>query len=1051
MHPQHIVSRRAHALLGLVILLTACGPLTASPQPDAQPGWKAVPGHITTRWAKDVDPAGPLPEYPRPAMVRERWQNLNGLWNYTVTGDEPGASDMWDGHILVPFPIESALSGVKKTVQPNQVLHYRRSFQVPADWLTSRQRVRLNFGAVDWHCKVRVNGKPIGEHTGGYDPFSFDITDALNPIGDNELIVIVADPTNAGGQPRGKQWSKPHGIWYTPTTGIWQTVWLEPVPYKSIASIRIDADRASGAVRIHITDAGQKADTHFVYEAEISIDGKRVAVTTSPTSPLQLFVNNPRPWSTDSPTLYDLTVRTYIGARKTDEVKSYFAFRDIKLAKDAAGINRFMLNGKPIFMFGPLDQGFWPDGLYTAPTDEALRFDIEAVIKMGGNMLRKHVKVEPQRFYYWCDRLGVLVWQDMPSPFFEEIKPDGSKGWDEDFPAISDEWKAAFHREWKAIIDATRHHPSIVMWVPFNEGWGQNDLAWAKSMVLATKERDPTRLVNNASGWTDMKIGDTMDVHIYPGPAKPANEETRAAVLGEYGGLGLPIDGHTWVNKDNWGYVTYKTKEDLTQAYIDQVRQLPLLVAEGLCAAVYTQTTDVEIETNGWLTYDREIWKINPDRARAATVAALSNLPAGVRTILPHAGQTDGAGTWRYTLNPLDGWFLPDHPDAANWTTGRAGFGTKGTPGAAIGTEWSATDIYLRREFDAPPAMPAAPSHLSLSIHHDEDATVFINGVLAADLKGYTTAYKYVPVADAARLAFKPGAKNLIAIHCKQTTGGQYIDCGLIEVHYEPKPPTPSTPTASSSQLDVAPGKTTVAPRDDAVRPREIMSNYESRSLLGFSLKINNDFQKNDPALLDRVLIQLGADLDEIAHFVPKAALDALRGVTIWIEHQGSQAMGRGGRGMCCHWSPAWLASQGLLTEKAGGIEIINPADFLSWRRDQPYMCFHELAHAYHWRLAKLDPEIEAVFQEAKAAGLYDQVARNSLPAGATERAYAITNSHEYFAELSEAYFALNDFYPYSRRQLAAHDPDGLKLMERTWNLSGAQITANTMPRERAK
>ncbi|MGE3108063.1 MAG: sugar-binding domain-containing protein [Phycisphaerales bacterium] len=1017
----------AASALGMLALLWTCAAARA------QGDWTPAPGHIMTRWAKDVDPRDPLAQYPRATMVRNEWRSLNGLWDYAITG-RGEAVENWAGKILVPFAVESALSGVKTRVGPEQALHYRRTFSVPAEWLKDDQRVILHFGAVDWQCTVRVNGREACSHTGGYDPFSADITELVQ-AGDNEVSLVVTDPTNQGGQPRGKQWSKPHGIWYTPTTGIWQSVWIEPVPYRYVAGLRVDADRSTGEVRVRVTDGGSAARFHAVYEVEVSLNGKRIASGRSPTSPVLLKVLDPRAWTPDSPVLYDLTLRTLIGARRTDEVTSYFAFRDIKVAKDSMGVNRLMLNDKPTFMFGPLDQGFWPDGLYTAPTDEALKFDIEAVKKMGGNMLRKHVKVEPERFYYWCDRLGIMVWQDMPSPFFEQVKEDGSKGWDDDFPALSDEWKTNFEREWRAIIEARRQHPSIVMWVPFNEGWGQNDLGWARSVALKTKEWDPTRLVNNASGWTDMKVGDTLDYHLYPGPGTPPTESSRAAVLGEYGGLGLPLEGHTWVNKDNWGYVSYTSKDDLTRAYLDQIRQLPMLIAEGLCAAVYTQTTDVEIECNGWMTYDREVWKIDPEQAGKATAEALSNVPRGFNVIVPRAGQPGGPGDWAYTYDPLDGWEQAQH-DTAGWRRGPGGFGTKGTPGAIIGTEWSATDIYLRREFQAPQA-PAR--NVALSIHHDEDAAVYINGVQVATLSGYTTAYHYIPLSDQAVRAIKWGQNNVIAIHCRQTGGGQYIDCGLVEIVRD-EPSKSHAPAPARMQQQPGTGPPAAA--------REDSRDYESRQLGGFTLRINKDFSTSAPELLDRVLVQLAGDLDEISHFVPPAALDALRTVTIWIERQGSTAMGRGGRGMCCHWSPGWLESNGLLTEKAGGVEIINPDDFLTWRRDQPYMCFHELAHALHWRLAKLDPEIEEVFERAKAAGRYDQVARNSLPQGTTERAYAITNRHEYFAELSEAYFALNDFYPYSRRQLQTHDPEGFRLIERVWNLSAEDIAANAASRE---
>ncbi len=459
-------------------------------------------------------------------------------------------------------------------------------------------------------------------------------------------------------------------------------------------------------------------------------------------------------------------------------MRSYFGLRDVRVVPHDGGVPRILLNGKPVFQFGPLDQGFWPDGLYTAPTDEALRFDVEAVKKMGGNMLRKHVKVEPERFYYWCDRLGVLVWQDMPSPFFESDK------WDEDFPLISEEWKSNFEDELRRMIDGRGLHPSIVMWVPFNEGWGQNDLEWAKSITASVKEQDPTRLVNNASGWTDMRVGDVCDIHVYPGPGVPAAEERRAAVLGEFGGLGLPVDGHTWASKDNWGYVKYPDRAALTAAYLNLLQQIPPLIADGLCAAVYTQTTDVEIEVNGWLTYDREVWKIDPARCEAAT-KALYAPPPRVVALLPSARQGE-PGVWHYRVTPPpEGWAKPGYFPDESWKRGRAGFGTEGTPGAIVGTSWAEPDIWLRREAEfargaiVPPRDAAT---LMLSIHHDEDAEVYLNGDLAAELKGYTTGYALAPILPAAARHLEKEGKITIAVHCRQTTGGQYIDVGIVEV-----------------------------------------------------------------------------------------------------------------------------------------------------------------------------------------------------------------------------------------------------------------------------
>ncbi len=756
-------------------LLACFAAVITTIMPALAQDWKPVEGRIKSRWAKDVSPDRVWPEYPRPALVRERWMNLNGLWEYSIAaGGLAGNLDQeaHTGKILVPFPPESALSGVGQVVSPDKVLTYLRTFTIPDDW--KGDRVLLHFGGVDWRARVEVNGTKVGEHTGGYDPFTFDITAALAP-GANTLLVRVTDPTDTGGQPRGKQWLVPKGIWYTPTSGIWQTVWLEPVSGAAHVTQVAFTPSLDGAVRVFVgvdgspgPGVGGRVEVRDGDNVVANVTFSDNAAGTSVTIP------NPKLWTPDTPFLYDVTIKLGDGTKVFDTVETYFAFREITLAKDEHGINRLMLNGKPLFQYGPLDQGFWPDGLYTPPTDEAMRFDIEAVKKMGGNMLRKHVKVESQRFYSWCDKLGVMVWQDMPSPFFAEgdAKTDLS-------PAISKEWKDNFEREWASIMKALAHHPSIVMWVPFNEGWGQDDLDWCKEVVRKTREADPTRLVNNASGWTDMGVGHVSDAHVYPGPGMAPVEESRASVLGEFGGLGLPVEGHTWVaDKSNWGYVSYPSSKELTDAYVELLRRMPILIGQGLTAAVYTQTTDVEIEVNGWLTYDREVWKIDPARG-AEAAKGLYDKPPRVQTVLRRAGE-GAAATWRYTTEkPADA--PPTWSDAAfddsKWTTGKAGFGAAGTPGAIIGTPWTTGEIWIRREFD----LGEKPTFPHLSIHHDEDAEVYLNGVLAAKFTRWTTGYSIVPLSVEGANALRVG-KNTMAIHCRQTSGGQFIDCGIVDV-----------------------------------------------------------------------------------------------------------------------------------------------------------------------------------------------------------------------------------------------------------------------------
>lgn len=754
--------RLAMTLCALVVLAT-----------HALAQWKPAELRLQTPWSAEVSPTSVHPEHPRPLLFRPDWSTLNGLWEYAVTAPDAPAITSSDDRILVPFPPESALSGVGRTLQPNESSQYLRRFRIQDNW--RGKRILLHFGAVDWRCKVWVNGTEFPEHIGGYTPFTHDITQAVRFGEENILLVRATDPTDTGGQPRGKQWLKPHGIWYTPTSGIWQTVWLEAVPDSGhIEAVTITPNWSKGQVTVLAQCAWPSAGKPPI-QVDVLSGNQVVASGASDTHQITLDIPSPRAWTPDDPFLYHVLVR-FKDRGPVDEVRSYFGLREIRVGKDDAGAPRLLLNGRPLFQFGPLDQGFWPDGLYTAPTDAALRFDVEAVKAMGGNMLRKHVKVEPELFYNWCDRLGVLVWQDIPSPFFhsEGDNPHAN-------PPPTPEWKANFEREMRDIIGARGGHPSIVMWVPFNEGWGQSDMDWAKSMVDLAAKLDPTRLVNNASGWTDMGNGDVIDIHVYPGPGSPAIEPERAAVLGEFGGLGLPLDGHTWLAKNNWGYVSYPNQEKLTEAYIGLIDRLPLLIARGLCAAVYTQTSDVEIEVNGWLTYDRKVWKINPELAKAAAFK-LYEPPPVIDVIVP-AADTSRGQPWRYTFqDPGQGWekspWDEDDPPRAPWAEGGAGFGSRGTPGAIISTEWTTPRIWLRRSFTL---QSAIPEHPALLIHHDEDAIVYINGVQVASLSGYTTSYTLVALGKEGRQALRPG-RNTLSIVCSQTRGGQYIDCGLVDV-----------------------------------------------------------------------------------------------------------------------------------------------------------------------------------------------------------------------------------------------------------------------------
>ncbi|WKN30929.1 glycoside hydrolase family 2 TIM barrel-domain containing protein [Porifericola rhodea] len=571
--------------------------------------WKMADSKISTRWAANVSPENVHQEYPRPQMRRDNWQNLNGLWQYSIQEKAKGKPVAFQGEILVPFPAESALSGVGKRVGEENELWYKTNFSL--DRKLRRKNILLHFGAVDWEAEVFVNGKSIGTHRGGYDPFSFDITEALTSRGEQELVVRVWDPSDNGPQPRGKQVKDPHGIWYTPVTGIWQTVWLEAVPESYIEFTRNtpDFDKATFNIGAGVANARNNDQLRVrLIDGETQI----AEVTVSATEEAALKLDQPKLWTPESPFLYDIEVTLLRNGKVLDEVQTYSAMRKISMEADDEGIQRMMLNNEFVFQYGPLDQGWWPDGLYTAPTDEALRYDIEKTQEMGFNMIRKHVKVEPARWYYYCDQMGMLVWQDMPSGDMGNRwnpRPGvAGIGTEKERTSKSEE---IFRTEWKEIMDDFYNFPSIVVWVPFNEAWGQ-----FKTVEITewTMNYDPSRLVNSASGGNFYPVGHIIDLHNYPDPAMPDPTlfgEKQILVLGEYGGLGLPVENHTWQEKDNWGYQSFKNKEELSARYQKLMEDLVPLIPMGLSAAIYTQTSDVEVETNGLMTYDRKVIKFD--------------------------------------------------------------------------------------------------------------------------------------------------------------------------------------------------------------------------------------------------------------------------------------------------------------------------------------------------------------------------------------------------------------------------------------------------------
>lgn len=609
----------------LVLSLMTAGTVSAQ-------SWAPAGDRIRTAWAEEVTPENVHKEYPRPQMVRPDWKSLNGLWEYSITPKNVAVPERFDGQILVPFAVESSLSGVGRTFTPEDALWYRTTFRVPSAW--KGKRLMLNFEAVDWQADVIVNDIQVGRHTGGYTHFSFDITPYLKS-GDNTLVVRVEDSTDNDFQPRGKQVRTPSGIWYTAVSGIWQSVWIEPVAKAHVADYYAVSDIKAGKVDVTVTTEGAlEGDVVKVELLEGGVgystdnaSGKVIARgKTVPGGTVTLPVEDPRLWSPDSPYLYGLRVSVVRGGKTIDAVNGYTAMREVSLFVKNKNTKLMALNGQPLFQFGPLDQGWWPDGLYTAPTDEALRFDIQKTKDFGFNMIRKHIKVEPSRWFYHCDQIGMMVWQDMPSFAGNNLNKWGIHNYGEgtDFPATP-MTKANYYKEWGEIIAQVRKFPCVVMWVPFNEAWGQFD---TKAVVDFTRAQDPTRLINMSSGGSwEPDCGDIMDNHHYPYPAMYLWETKMANVVGEYGGIGLPLEGHLWQPDRNWGYVQYKNGDEVLDEYSRFADHLILLVRQGVCGAVYTQTTDVEGEVNGLMTYDRKVVKMNEKKLNEINTKVIKSMP----------------------------------------------------------------------------------------------------------------------------------------------------------------------------------------------------------------------------------------------------------------------------------------------------------------------------------------------------------------------------------------------------------------------------------------
>jgi len=741
--------------------------------------WKPAETRLMTEWGRSLTPDAVWTEYPRPQFQRANWTNLNGLWSYAVTPKDAAKPTAWNGEILVPFCPESPLSGVGRLIDPTETLWYRRTLPASA----SGMRSILNFEAVDYATTVWVNSKEIGTHQGGHTPFSFDITDSLKSVGDNELVVRAEDATE-GYQLHGKQKLQNQGIWYSRVTGIWQTVWMEQVPAMHLLDLDYECDIAAGTVTV----------TPFIANPA---DGSKVRVTASfkgqpvgkveGTGPVRLALENPQLWSPSTPNLYDLKVELLDKVGTTvDIVQAYTALRSFGKVKDANGHLQLTLNGKSIFHWGPLDQGWWPDGLLTPPSDAAMLSDIEFLKLCGFNMIRKHIKVEPRRYYYHCDRLGMIIWQDQVSSGYGQRRRDGASSppWTrlQANPADA-EWPKAAHEQWvteyKRMVDHLRDAACIGVWVPFNEAWGQHATMDVGKMAM---EYDPTRLVNIASGGNFWPIGDFVDEHNYPHPSFPFHlgKGGRFAgfvkVVGEFGGHGWPVEGHLWkTDAKNWGYGGLpKSKEEWQGRYKTSIAIIAALRAEGIAAGVYTQTTDVEGEINGLLTYDRQkkidtAWLREQSELLLKAPTSLTNQRELIATaeLQPQ--------NWQYTTRePGESWMKPTF-DSQGWNEGKAGFGAgiPAPPGSQIHTDWSTPDIWVRRSFDLK-ELPTGKLYLRL--HHDEDCSIYVNGTEVASLNGYVT--NYFNLALASKDVLVTGT-NVIAIHCRQTGGGQYLDAGL--------------------------------------------------------------------------------------------------------------------------------------------------------------------------------------------------------------------------------------------------------------------------------